>query len=174
MRLFRTLLAAGLLALSMQAVAQAPIQQQMTPEEFRAAGLDKLSADELAALGAWLQRRLGEETTVAAERAREETATALDEAREEGRQEVVSRNRGFFHFGSNDPIESRITGEFRGFGRGQRYTLENGQVWEQTDNARLAGVRRDNPSVTISPGVLGVWWLRIDGYNTRARVQRIE
>ena len=140
-----------------------PLQEQMTSAEFRAAGLDKLSAAELATLNRWLQRRVGEEAAAAAE-----------QAREEGRQEVVAKNRGFFHFGSEEPIESTITGEFRGFGKGRRYTLANGQVWEQTDGASLAGVRRQDIGVRIRPGAMGGWWMQVDGYNTTTRVQRVE
>ena len=42
------------------------IEKQMTPEEFKAAGLDKLSAEELARLNAWLGRTLDTETAKAA------------------------------------------------------------------------------------------------------------
>lgn len=164
MRSVRLLCAALLLVCALPALAQQPpIQQQMTPQEFSAAGLDKLSPEELAALNEWLQREVGEQAAV-----------AIEQAREEGRQEVVKKNRGFFHFDSEEPIESTLQGEFRGFGKGRRYTLENGQVWEQTDAARLAGVRKTDPKVTIRPGMLGVWWMQIDGYNTRAKVRRIE
>ena len=158
------LLSAGLFASGIAMAQQAPpLQEQMTSAEFHAAGLDKLSAAELATLNRWLQRRVGEEAAAAAE-----------QAREEGRQEVVAKNRGFFHFGSEEPIESTITGEFRGFGKGRRYTLANGQVWEQTDGASLAGVRRQDIGVRIRPGAMGGWWMQVDGYNTTTRVQRVE
>ena len=38
-----------------QRVVEGDLQTQMSPEQFRAAGLHKLGADELAALNAWLQ-----------------------------------------------------------------------------------------------------------------------
>lgn len=138
---------------------QRPIEQRMSPEQFRAAGLDKLSAEELAALNAWLRGTLQAETTRAAA---------------EAEQKVKDTNRGFFDFGSADPIVARMVGEFRGFGKGNRYTLDNGQVWEQTEAARLGGVRLVNPEVVISPGVLGVWWMKVGNYNTRAKVRRIK
>lgn len=159
-------LLAGLLFVLTGAAAaqQSPsLQERMTPAEFRAAGLDKLTAGELAALDAWLQRRVGEEAAV-----------AVEQAREEGRREVVEENRGFFHFNSEEPIESTIAGEFRGFGKGRRYTLANGQVWEQIDGATLAGVRRSDVPVRIRPGFMGAWWLQVEGYNTTAKVQRVE
>ncbi|MCD9033618.1 hypothetical protein LDO32_18050 [Luteimonas sp. Y-2-2-4F] len=165
LRPVRLLCAALLLAASAAALAQQapPLQEQMNADEFRAAGLDKLSPEELAALNTWLQRRVGEET-----------AAAVEQAREEGRQEVVQRNRGFFHFGSDEPIESVIPGEFRGFGKGRRYTLANGQVWEQTDSATLSGARRSDIKVRIRPGLLGAWWMQVEGYNTTTKVQRVE
>lgn len=168
---FCAVLCLALLAFSAPLPAQqsatADLQQQMTESEFKAAGLDKLSPAELSALNAWLQRKVSAETAVAVEQVREQ-------AKEEGRKEVVDKNRGFFHFGSTDPIDSSIAGEFSGFAKGKRYTLENGQVWQQTDDARLAGIRRTGPKVSIKPGLMGVWYLRIDGFNTAAKVQRIE
>lgn len=146
-----------------QAPLQGNVEDQMSAGEFRAAGLDKLSAGELAALNAWLQRRVGEET-----------ARVVEEAREEGRQEVVRNNRGFFDFGSTEAIESSLVGEFGGFAKGRKYTLANGQVWEQVEPASLAGVRRTDPRVSIKPGLLGTWYMRIDGFNTAAKVRRVD
>ena len=169
MRPIRALTLATLIALSAPAVAQdaPPLQQAMSAEEFRAAGLDKLSPEELARLNAWLDRRVEQQATAA-------VAAAVEQARDEGRREVVEKNRGFFHFGSQEPIEANVVGEFTGFGSRKRYTLDNGQVWQQVDSATLAGVRKDNPRVRIRPGALGTWWMGVDGYNTQAKVQRVE
>jgi len=165
--LFLLLAAAVAPVVALAQAAGADLQQQMTPQEFKAAGLDKLTPAELTALNAWLQRKVSDETTAVVEQVREQ-------AREEGRKEVVEKNRGFFNFGSNEPIESSIAGEFAGFGKGRQYALENGQLWEQTDDARLAGVRKSNPKVSIKPGMMGVWFMRIEGYNTAAKVQRVK
>ena len=169
MRPIRALTLATLIALSAPALAQdaPPLQQAMSAEEFRAAGLDKLSPEELARLNAWLDRRVEQQATAA-------VAAAVEQARDEGRREVVEKNRGFFHFGSQEPIEANVVGEFTGFGSRKRYTLDNGQVWQQVDSATLAGVRKDNPRVRIRPGALGAWWMSVDGYNTQAKVQRVE
>ncbi|WP_407907935.1 hypothetical protein [Lysobacter claricitrinus] len=140
--------------------AQPPIQQQMSPEEFKAAGLDKLSADELAHLNTWLGRTIEAETQKAAVVAK---------------KKVEDDNRGFFSFGSTDPIKSAVTGEFRGFEQGRTYTLDNGQVWRQIDSATLAGVRVMHPDVVISPSVVGnAWYMAIHGYGTRAKVMRVK
>lgn len=147
-------------ALAQDASEQPPIEQRMTAEEFAAAGLAKLSAEELAALNAWLRGTLRVEV--------ERAAVAATE-------KVKDDNRGFFHFGSDEPIVARLQGRFDGFARNRRYTLDNGQVWKQVDSARLEGVELDSPQVTISPSVIGnTWFLKVEGYNKRAKVQRIK
>jgi len=141
----------------------ANVETQMSADEFKAAGLDKLSAQELATLNAWLQHKVVQETT-----------KAVEVAKEEGRKEVKEINRGFFDFGSSEAIESTLVGEFKGFAKGRQYTLENGQVWEQIEPASLEGVRRTNPKVSVKPGMFNNWFMRIDGYNTAAKVRRIK
>ena len=157
------MLAFAPLAWGQQPVLTADVQQQMSAEQFKAAGLDKLSAKELAALNAWLQQKV---TT--------ETAVAVEKAKEEGRKEVEEKNRGFFDFGSSEPIESAIAGEFTGFAKGKRYTLQNGQVWEQIEAASLSSGRKIDVPVKIKPGVMGVWYMQIKGYNTQAKVRRVK
>jgi hypothetical protein len=137
----------------------------MSAAEFKAAGLDKLNAAELATLNRWLQGKVEAATT-------EAVAAVREEAREEGRQEVIVKNRGFFDFGSNEPISGVLQGEFRGFGKGRIYVLDNGQQWEQTDTTSVSGVRKQSPKVNISPGVMGVWYLKVEGVNTQPKVRR--
>ena len=147
-----------LFACTPSAFAQEAIEKQMTAEEFRAAGLQKLSAEELARLNAWLNRTITTETTKAAS---------------EAKKKVEDDNRGFFNFGSSEPVVSRMVGEFNGFARGREYTLENGHVWKQIDDASLAGVRKTKPMVKVTPSKVGnAWYFAIEGYNTRAKVQR--
>lgn len=161
--------AAVLLSLSAPALAQrvvqGDLQQQMSAAEFKAAGLDKLNAAELATLNRWLQGKVEAATT-------EAVAAVREEAREEGRQEVIVKTRGFFDFGSNEPISGVLQGEFRGFGQGRIYVLDNGQQWEQTDATSVSGVRKQSPKVSISPGVMGVWYLKVEGVNTQPKVRR--
>jgi hypothetical protein len=156
----RASLALALLLACGGAFAQTAIEQQMTPEEFKAAGLDKLSPQELANLNAWLNH------TVQAETAK---------AKVDAKKNFEEENRGFIHFGSDQDFVAHIVGEFRGFAEGRVYTLDNGQEWKQVDGASLAGVRKTNPEVKLSPGIIGnTWWLRIKGYNTQAKVQRVK
>jgi hypothetical protein len=156
--IWNSLMLLALLGFASAAHAQPPIEKQMTPEQFKAAGLDKLSPAELANLNAWLNNTLEVETAKAATLAKDK---------------VETENRGFLSFGKSDPIVARITGEFRGFAKGRSWTLDNGQVWEQIDGASLAGVRKTDPQVRITPSLIGnAWYMQIDGYNTRASVRR--
>jgi hypothetical protein len=158
----RLVLSMGLLAAlaPLNALADKPIEQDMTPEEFKAAGLDKLTSDELAKLNTWLGRKIETATTAAAKQAK---------------QKVEDENRGFLNFGSMEPIVSKVVGEFKGFGKGREYVLENGQHWRQTDEATLVGARLSNPEVRINPSIAGnAWYMAVKGYNTRAKVERIK
>ena len=142
------------------AASQQAIQNQMTPEEFKAAGLDKLSADELARLNAWLGRTLDTETAKAAA---------------EAKQKVEHESRGFFNFGSEEPIVAHINGEFRSFGKAKTYTLDNGQVWQQIDDAELVARHLVNPEVNIKPAMVGnSWYMAVGKYHARAQVKRIK
>jgi len=179
MRLTRPLALACLVGLATAAASPAfaqrtvdgDLQQQMTPAQFKAAGLDKLSAQELASLNDWLQGKVATESRAAAQAA---TAAALESAREEGRQAVITKNRGFFDFGSAEPIESSIVGPFGGFGKGNRFVLANGQEWEQTDGTSYVGARKPDLQVKIKPGMAGVWYLQVQGINSQPKVRRVK
>ena len=168
-RRFRPLVLATTLAIAaatslspVLAQAQEPqlIEQQMSAEQFKAAGLDRLSPEQLANLNAWLNRTLTTETSKAAAVAK---------------QRVQEENRGFAMFGSSEPITGQIQGEFKGFGQGRRYVLSNGQEWEQVDNATLAGVRLTDPAVKIIPTLVGnAWYMQVGKYNSRAKVRRVK
>jgi hypothetical protein len=154
------LLACAAPAFAQDAATAPAIEKQMTPEQFKAAGLDKLDSAELANLNAWLNKTIDTETTKAAVQAK---------------KKVEDDNRGFFNFGSNEPVVGRIAGEFNGFQSGRQYTLDNGQVWRQTDNASLVGVHKTNPEVRIKPGMVGnAWYMTIKGYGTNAKVERVK
>jgi hypothetical protein len=70
-------------------------------------------------------------------------------------------------------IQSRIVGDFSGWKKGMKITLENGQVWKVTSNA--AGYRKlTNPEVTISRGVFNSFNAKVEGLNAKVKVKRIK
>lgn len=152
----------ALLPPALQAQSFSSLEERMSHAEFTAAGLDKLSPEELANLNAWL--RLRAESAAAAAPA---PAAAVPAA-------PVDR-RGFSSLDeSHEPIVTRIPGEFTGWqGSGKVIEFENGQVWKITDpNAKLA-VKLSNPLAVIRPGVMNAWFLKVEGYNSQARVIRV-
>lgn len=137
--------------------APARIEDRMTATEFRAAGLHQLSEEQLANLNAWLD---GERPSPPA------AAPAPAQP-----QPFDDRSRS----SSREPVTAHLAGTFDGFGKGRHYTLDNGQVWVQIDDAALPGVTLDHPRVEIRPALIGsAWYLQVDGYNTRAKVRRVE
>ena len=84
-------------------------------------------------------------------------------------------NRGFNKpTGPDGAIYSSISGEFRGWSQGSRFTLDNGQVWQVADSTARLRVKLEDPKITIEPGALGAWFMKVEGYNARAAVKRIK
>lgn len=113
--------------------AAAGIQQAMTPEEFKAAGLDKLSGAELAKLNAWLQGY----------REQAEKKAAMRESRV--RLQLVV---------------SRIDGAWNGAGYGDIITLEDGTRWKLANKGDRFGGQADRPAVAITKSIFG-WKMRV-------------
>jgi len=71
-------------------------------------------------------------------------------------------------------IDSHIPGEFRGWEPRSRITLANGQVWEVNDGSRGALAPVVDPKVRVRRGMLGSFYLEIEGLNRSPRVKRIQ
>ncbi|ODU45030.1 hypothetical protein [uncultured Aquimonas sp.] len=157
MRATRLALAFALAGASLSLHAQdfSSLEERMSQREFERAGLQKLSAEELAFLNRWLvDKGL--------------TAMPAETVRNDRIGLPAERNA------ANDEVRSRLLGSFRGWTGNTVFRLENGQVWQQTDGGRLAGVNLDSPEVKIEKSLFGAWYLSVEGYNTRAKVRRLE
>jgi hypothetical protein len=116
------------------------IQQMMSPAEFKAAGLNKLSPDELAKLNAWLQgyRQVTEQ-------AAEKKATARAEHTK------------------MDVIVSRVDGTFNGVTGRSIIRLEDGTVWKQANSDEQYRARvTDHPGAVVIHGVFG-YKMQVEG-----------
>jgi hypothetical protein len=131
------------------------LQDSMTSDEFKKAGLDKLSPDELNALNQWMKGYRHQAETKAAEKATEQTKEqAKQEATTEAKQKF---NRNWL---STDRIFSRIDGEFHGMRRGGKkiiIRLEDGTVWKQVNNDtdQLEAKMTDHPPVMVTHSAVG-------------------
>jgi hypothetical protein len=116
------------------------IKEMMSPAEFNAAGLNKLSADELQKLDAWLQ---GYRQTT--EQAAEKKATAR-----------ASRTK-------MDLLVSRVDGQFNGLTGRTIIRLEDGTVWKQANaEDRYHSRVTDHPAAAVMHGVFG-YKMRLEG-----------
>lgn len=116
------------------------LQDMMTSEEFRAAGLDKLSPEELKNLNAWLQGYRQTAETKAAEKA---TAEVTKKAAKESRTKM-------------DEIFSRVDGTFHGLSGKTIIKLEDGTVWKQANSdERLSATMTDHPPVMVKHEFFG-------------------
>jgi hypothetical protein len=116
------------------------VKEMMSSEEFKAAGLNKLSADELQKLDAWLQgyRQVTEQ-------AAEKKATAR-----------ASRTK-------MDLIVSRVDGTFHGLTGRTIIRLEDGTVWKQANaDDRYRSRVTDHPAAAVIHGVFG-YKMQIEG-----------
>jgi hypothetical protein len=121
------------------------IQKMMSPEEFKAAGLNKLSSEELEKLNAWLQGY----------------REATEKVTEKKTEKRVASQQSFFH---HDPIVSRVDGSFAGLKGHTLIQLEDGTLWKQANLDDKAG-----PSPIDHPGAAVVW----TGLGYKMRIQGV-
>jgi hypothetical protein len=116
------------------------IQDVMTPAEFKAAGLNKLSPEELQKLNAWLQGY-----REVAEKSAEKKATARAE-----RTKL-------------DMLVSRVDGTFNGLTGRTVIRLEDGTVWKQANaDDRYRPKVTDHPAAVVIHGVFG-YKMQVEG-----------
>ena len=160
---------AGLIlaAMTIVAPASADLRAKMSTEEFSKAGLDKLSARELAFLNQWLN---GEQAPVPPETpaapAPEETAATPTE-----RFGIEQVERPI------EPdvpvtISARLVGEFRGWNGTTRFKLDNGQIWEQRVGGSYRSRKLVDPQVLVERGRFG-YYLKVEGVKRTVGVRRI-
>lgn len=153
-----------LLAAGAQAASFSSLEERMSDSDFRAAGLDRLSAQELAQLNQWLRQQWPDGLPAASAA----PATATADGAEQDQRGLPSAGR------DSGPIISRIDGTFTGWRTGTVFRLDNGMVWETVGSIHPFSVSAiESPSVTISPAFMNSWLLKVDGFNTPVRVRRV-
>lgn len=154
---FRTLAFASLLVLPLagwpvHAQQAGGLQQRMGAADFKAAGLDKLSPQELAHLDAWLASHPVVKTRM-----------------------VSSSGKPVFYaeHAKREKIDTRIKGHFTGWRGQSEFTLNNGQVWKQAGSDAPECMSSDNPKVKLKPSLFDSWLMYVDGCNGDAHVERV-
>lgn len=148
-RLIATALAI-LLTGAASAAELSSLEERMSQEQFHAAGLDKLSPQELKNLNDWLR---GHPIVT---------------------QQLVSPSGApvFYKDSERQVIESRIDGKFSGWYGKTVFKLENGQEWTQTESGSFSNGKYDHPKVRIKPMMFGSWLMSIPACGCDVRVER--
>lgn len=97
---------------------------------------------------------------------------ALPSKQDFGAEQLPQRSSG--QAPEAQAITAHIAGSFEGWEPKARLTLDNGQVWQVTDDRSVYYKPTLNPEVTIEKGMFGSYFLRVDGVNSRAKVRRIK
>lgn len=173
MKIVRLVAALAALCFAASAFAQSnppfsSLEEQMTQREFESSGLDKLSTEELNALNRWIRSR----SLVTLDQPRADVGQASTGSRDglpatPGELPPIDRM-------AREPFETRIVGEFNGWTGNTVFELENGMVWRQDERDRRRFQPMQNPVVVIKPGLLGAWYLTVEGQKRKVRVKRIK
>ena len=140
----------------------------MSRDEFRRAGLERLSAEELAYLKAYLSGSVRESVTSATQQNsdRVEPQTGSEAAfGEEQLKRKVEKD-------VPEAITARINGEFRGWDGNTVFRLDNGQVWKQRVGGKYRSRKRQDPEIVIERGRFG-YYLKLIESGRSVGVKRI-
>ena len=133
----------------------------MRPEEFKAAGLDKLSEDELQHLDAYLQGYRESAKKKAAEQAKVKADEEIKKANEKATKATEDANRSSRT--KLDSLVSRVDGNIEGIKGATMIRLEDGSVWKQSNkDDRYKASVTDHPTAVVMHTMFG-YKMRIEG-----------
>ena len=156
MRHFPSVLTLAFVLFATVAAAQtqpATLEERMSQTDFRAAGLDHLSPEQLKYLNEWLRTHGA------------------------GPQQAMSANGQPVFYpdtSARDTIESHIAGLFTGWRGHTIFKLDNGQEWKQAESGAYDAGKFQDPVVRIKPMLLGSWLMYVEGCGCSVRVQRVK
>lgn len=168
--------ASVLLSFGMAHAAESGFSRRLSPEDFRAAGLGKLTGEEIARLDALVERERAGAVANPASSGSPAGGTAVrapvPPSAQAGRDaKVVVAPGTKIEFSA---VESRLTGVFTGWEPRGVFALENGQRWREATGSAYASPPLSEPKVRITPGVLGTFWMEIEGVRVRVKVVRVD
>jgi hypothetical protein len=146
------------------------VKKTMSAEDYETAGLMKLSNEERAELDKFLRGFLSSSNEPAAKNA---TSQPAEEAVKEQKattqpvEEPVKEQKA-----AAEVIQSRIVGPFTGYDGHSTFTLENGQVWTQSQPDSAVFKKVDSPPVLILKDTVG-YRMYIAG-GSDIRVQKVK
>lgn len=145
----------ALIALPLMAQQSQNLEQRMGAEQFQAAGLQKLSPQELAILQRWIDGNRPVKVI---------------------KEQVDSSGKPLFA-GKEQPrssFDSSIKGRLTGWQPKQVFSLANGQQWQITDDQSNDCRPADNPKVHIRPSLFGLWLMYVPSCYANVHVKRVK
>lgn len=149
------------------AVILKSLEETMRPEEFKAAGLDKLSEDELQHLDAYLQGYRESAQKKATQKAKAEAQDEVKKANERADQAQKTTEEVKKEAASSrtklDQLVSRVDGSIDGIKGHTQIRLEDGSVWKQANaDDHYRATVNDHPAAIVSHTWLG-YKMQIEG-----------
>lgn len=153
--------------------ADAAFSKTVHAEDFAAAGLGKLTPEELVRLDGLVREHkesAGKGKLKPASERSKETKSAPAVAAPVAEKVRVAPGT-VVEVGD---VESRIVGDFTGWSGRAVLALENGQRWQVANGGSYYTPKLVGPKVKITAATLGGYWMTIEGVSTRVRVLPIE
>lgn len=162
---------------SLTQAAALDLEAQMSPEEYRAAGLDQLTDAQRAALSEWIAKQRIPAAAVSSSADIETRPTevvpppaASDNPKRIagfGGEQVEKRAAAVA-----EVVEAQIAGDFRGWDGKTLFRLTNGQTWQQRVGGRYR-YRAVEPKVNIHRARFG-YYLEIVATGRKVGVKRVK
>ena len=165
---------------------EASIRQLMTPEQFRAAGLDKLTEEELRTLDTWLRGQqqptlITDADDPAPAIPRSPPTQPMPSTAPAESTEAVAANAENFGLPEPSPAEkdegktlrATIVSPFRGWTGKTRFKLDNGQIWQQRVSGRYT-YGGDDARVEITVNGFGFYEMELLDAGRSVGVKRIQ
>lgn len=170
---------------------------QLSSSERLRIGVDGMTEEQIEALEAAVRRFVSSRSEEASEKVRgalemevakrdaqlsrtnqelEETKEALKERDPVGKESLFQRAKVFLMPGTEieyTNLESHLARPFKGWRRGTLFQLDNGQIWEVLEGEYVTPEEPPGKAVTIVPGMLGSFFIAIEGVRQRAKVRLV-
>jgi len=121
------------------------LKKTMPASEYEAAGLQKLTADERAALDDFVRNYISSGKKISGKK------SVAEQPSPELTQRPVKESKTV----TSEVVQSRIVGPFTGYNGHTTFTLENGQKWTQAQEESGNFQKLDSPPVLIVKGEKG-------------------
>lgn len=175
--------------------AEPPFTRQLSPEDFASAGLKELTPAERERLDALIARR--KRRPFPSESGKQAGPKRTSSRRDQGRRAAAKAaalaalpkptpapaapaapRAGWLSKVTLKPgtaveyetVETALVGDFSGWSVGTLFTLSNGQRWRVVNGSYVAPKDSTPRKVRIVPGVLGSFFLDIEGIRSRPKV----